>query len=327
MALHAQAAAHLAAAAGAPGVAAMTVREAREAMWGYLTLQRPAPPMVVEHRFVPGPSADLPIRILRPVVADGAQPAIVVLHGSGWVAANLDMVDEPARVLARDTGLPVITVGYQKAPEHPFPTPLEDCVAAVRWVVDHAAELGVDPARIALVGDSAGGNLAAATTRELTRDGVAIAAQALLYPALDARRAHPSYALFARGFGLDADDMAWFWGHYLGETDPLDARVSPLLEPDLVGLPPTFVASAENDVLRDEAEEYAERLRAAAVPVTARRYAGMIHGFWWMDGVLDGARELQCDVADFLGGALRAGSATRTARSRGDDGKRRRRAT
>lgn len=206
----------------------------------------------------------------------------------------------PARVLARDTGLPVVTVGYQKAPEHPFPTPLEDCLAAVRWLVDHADDLGLDPARLALVGDSAGGNLAAAATRALTDEGVPVAAQALLYPALDARRGHPSYGLFARGSGLDAADMAWFWGHYLGGADPLDPRVSPLLAPDLAGLPPTFVATAGHDVLRDEGEEYAERLRAAGVAVEAQRYAGMIHGFWWMDAVLDEARTLQRDVAAFL---------------------------
>lgn len=301
MTLHPQAAAHLAATADVPGVADLTVPQARDAARGYLDLQRPAPTMAaVEDRWIPGPRGDLPIRILRPTAAAGPVPAVVVLHGSGWVIANLDIVDEPARVLARDTGYPVVTVGYQKAPEHPFPAPLEDCLAAVRWLVENADDLGLDPARLALVGDSAGGNLAAAATGALRAEGVAVAAQALLYPALDARRGHPSYELFARGNGLDAADMAWFWGHYLGDADPLDPRASPLLAPDLAGLPPTFVATAGHDVLRDEGEEHAERLRAAGVVVEARRYDGTIHGFWWMDAVLDDARTLQRDVAAFL---------------------------
>jgi acetyl esterase len=133
------------------------------------------------------------------------------------VAANLDLVDEPARVLAADTGFTVVTVNYQKAPEHPFPAPLDDCVATVRWVHDHAAELGVDPDRIAIVGDSAGGNLAAAATAELVASGVPVAAQALLYPALDHHRNTASYAELG-GFGLSAADMAWFWGHYSATT-------------------------------------------------------------------------------------------------------------
>jgi acetyl esterase len=157
-ALHPQAAAHLAATAEVPGVATMSVAEARLAGLGYLQLQRPAPALAhVEHRFVPGPTADLPIRVLRPRLPVSPTPAVIVLHGSGWVIYNLDVVDEPARRLAVDTGFTVITVNYQKAPEHRFPVPLDDCVAAIRWVHAHASELGVDPDRLAVVGDSAGG--------------------------------------------------------------------------------------------------------------------------------------------------------------------------
>ena len=309
-----QAAAHLAASAGAPGVASLSVPEARLVTLGYLDLQRTAPVLAqVEHRFIPGPTADLPIRIYRPVLASRPQPAIVVLHGSGWVACNLDVVDEPARVLARDTGFVVITVNYQKAPEHRFPIPLDDCVATVRWVHTHAAEIGVDAARIALVGDSAGGNLAAAATAELVRDGLPVAAQALLYPALDRRMDSPSYAEFARGYGLDDRDMAWFWNHYVDVSCGDDPRVSPLAAADLTGLPTTFIATAGHDVLRDEGERYAARLRENAVPVRSLRYAGMIHGFWWMDGVLDGSRTLQTDLAEFLRGAIGDQAAARAA--------------
>lgn len=295
MSLHPQAAAHLAATASAPTVATMTPAQARVAMLGYLQLQRAAPVMDVEHRFVPGPTADLPIRIYRP--SPGRGPAIIVLHGSGWVAANLDMVDEPARRLAVDTGFMVITVNYQKAPEHPFPIPLEDCIATLHWVADNAEALGVTT--IAVVGDSAGGNLAAAAVAQV-HPQVSIAAQALLYPALDERRGSASYAEFSTGFGLDAADMAWFWGHYLPEGHVPCARTSPLLAEDVSQLPPTFVATAECDVLRDEGEQYADRLLAAGVPTTATRYPGMVHGFWWMDSVLDGSRELQQDLAAYL---------------------------
>ena len=299
--LHPQAAAHLAAGVDAPGIASMTVAQARAAGLGYLTLQRPAPAMAhVEHRFIPGPTADLPVRILRPRLAVEPQPAVVVLHGSGWVICNLDVVDEPARVLAGDTGFVVVTVNYQKAPEHRFPVPLDDSVAAIRWVHDNAELLGIDPSRIGVVGDSAGGNLAAAATAELVAAGIPVAAQALLYPALDQRRASASYADFAHGFGLDAEDMAWFWGHYVDDADGADPRVSPLRARGLDHLPPTYLATAGCDVLRDEGETYAARLADAGVPVTSRRYDGMIHGFWWMDAVLDDARTLQLDLASFL---------------------------
>lgn len=315
MTLHPQAAAHLRASAGAPTIAASTVPEARLATLGYLALQRESVDLPVQHRFIPGPTADLPIRIIRPDGEPGPRPAIVVLHGSGWVACNLDVVDEPARRLAADTGFTVITVNYQKAPEHPFPIPLDDCIATIEWVREHAAELGVDADRIGVVGDSAGGNLAAAATAVLTDRSSAsgatgsaaerpVAALALLYPALDAVTDSGSYREFDEGHGLDAADMAWFWGHYLGvdADDELrrDPRVSPLRAPSLAALPPTYVATAGHDVLRDEGEAYADRLRAASVPVTAQRFPGMIHGFWWMDAVLDEARTLQLAVADFF---------------------------
>ncbi len=300
-ALHPQARAHLAAATAAPGIAALSVPDARLAALGYLDLQHPAPEMAaVEHRFIPGPTADLPVRIYRPTAVRGPHPVIVVLHGSGWVIGNLDLVDEPARVLARDTGYVVLAVNYQKAPEHRFPVPLQDCVATVRWVHSHAAALGVDPGRIAVVGDSAGGNLAAATTAELSGTDVSVAAQALLYPALDRAMTAPSYGMFARGFGLDAADMAWFWGHYVDAGASAEPRVSPLRGTNFAHLPPTFVATASHDVLRDEAEAYAQLCRDAGVDVVSKRYDGMIHGFWWMDGVLHDSRTLQRDLADFL---------------------------
>lgn len=298
MSLHPQVAAFLEASANAPAVHEVSVPEVRLAMREYLQLQLPAPEVPVEHLFLPGPTADLPVRIYRPSSTVG--PAIVVLHGSGWVAANLDIVDEPARRLALDTGCTVIAVNYQKAPEHPFPVPLDDCIASVRWVFANAAELGIDPSRVAIVGESAGGDLAASAVNELAGE-FDIAAQALLYPAVDERRGSASYVEFATGFGLGAEDMAWFWGQYLPESHSPSPQTSPALATDLPDVP-TFVATAECDVLRDEGEAYGARFPR----VVLKRYAGMIHGFWWMDGVLDGSRELQLDLAAFLKAQLAA---------------------
>lgn len=321
MTLHPQAAAHLLAAADTPGVAELTVPQARLVALGYVALQREPIDLPTEHRFIRGPTADLPIRILRPDARPGPRPTIIVLHGSGWAIGTLDLVDEPARRLAADTGFTVITINYQKAPEHRFPIPLQDCVAGIEWVREHAVELGVDPARVGVVGDSAGGTLAAAATAALnerwttertadvgtagtTDTGRPVAALGLLYPALDAVADSDSYREFAGGHGLDAADMAWFWSHYLGDAvaddTRRDPRVSPLRAPSVAALPPTYLATAGHDVLRDEGEAYADRLRAADVPVVSHRFPGMIHGFWWMDAVLDDARTLQTALADFL---------------------------
>lgn len=306
--LHPQAAAHLAATTG-PELSTLTVRDVRESLRGYLQLQRPLPAMAdVEHRFIPGPTADLPIRILRPTRQPGLRPAVIILHGSGWVACNLDIVEEPARVLAVDTGFTTITVNYQKAPEHPFPIPLDDSVAAVAWVVAHAAELSIDADRIAIVGDSAGGNLAAAATAQLAAMGISIAAQALLYPALDRCADTPSYQDFATGFGLTAADMLWFWNHYDGQGTHDDARLSPRLNTALSASPPTLIVTAGHDVLRDEGEAYATALAAAGVDVEHAPFPGMIHGFWWMDAVLDDARVVQQRLADFLTSRLTVSS-------------------
>ncbi|GAB3308331.1 alpha/beta hydrolase fold domain-containing protein [Epidermidibacterium keratini] len=287
--------------AAVPPIHQLSVADARQAGLAYLGLQRPVDEAVeVEHRFISGPTADLPVRIYRPASGD-AGPTVLMLHGSGWVICNLDVADVPARRLAVDSGLTVVTVNYQKAPEHPYPVPLDDCYAALEWMVDSADSLGIDPQRIAVVGDSAGGNLAAAVAlRARERREISLAAQALLYPALDARLEAPSYSLHSAN-GISRDDMAWFWAHYLGpEGDPDAAAISPLRAGDLSGLAPAFIATASHDVLRDEGEQYAELLREAGVPVEHREYAGMIHGFFWMDGVLDRARDLQLDLAAFL---------------------------
>ncbi len=284
--------------AGAKPVEAMSVAEARALSWSYIGLQgEPEPVAAVTHRFIPGPTADLPIRIYHPA-GQGPFPALVLFHGSGWVVANLDVADAPARALANRTGCVIVAVNYQKAPEHKFPVPFDDCYATAVWVAEHAGELSVDPARIGVAGDSAGGNLAAAVALK-ARDagGPVLAYQLLIYPATNYDLDTPSALANAEGYLLQRESMRWFWDHYLSEpSDAENPLACPLRAPDLSGLPPAFVVTAEFDPLCDDGDRYAEALRAAGVAVSHRRYDGMLHGFFWMAGVLDQARALYEEI-------------------------------
>ncbi|GAA3851653.1 hypothetical protein GCM10022243_16730 [Saccharothrix violaceirubra] len=271
-----------------------TPAAARSAAGGYLAFQGAPADVSVEHLFVPGPTADLPARVYRPRL-DGPLPGIVFLHGSGWTICNLDHYDVILRALAEATGHVVFAVNYQKAPEHPFPVPLDDCEAAATWFVRNAVRFGVEPDRIGVFGDSAGGNLAAALTLRRT---VPFAFQVLVYPALDRDFGTQSAVDFAEGYGLDADTMRWFWDQYVGATTPVEATPG---RGDLTGLPPAFVATAEYDPVRDDGERYAAGLAAAGVPVRLRRFPGTIHAFLLMDGVLDEARTLLAEVSAWLG--------------------------
>jgi acetyl esterase len=263
----------------------------------------------VTDRTIPGPAGDLPVRIYVPAtpapVADGAGlPVLVWYHGGGWVIGDLETADSTVRALANGAGTVVVSVDYRLAPEHPFPAAADDAVAAVRWVADNAAELGVDPARLAVGGDSAGGNLAAVMAQQLRDGGPAIAFQLLVYPVTDAHLASPSIDENAEGYFLTKEAMEWFSHHYLGDHDPADPLVSPFCAPDaaLSGLPPGLTITAEFDPLRDEGEAYAQRLRAAGVDMTATRYDGVIHGFFSMrDMVPDGGTAI-----DEAGAALRS---------------------
>ncbi len=284
--------------AGAKPVEEMSVAEARALAWSYIGLQgEPEQVAAVTHRFIPGPTADLPIRIYRPA-GKGPFPALVLFHGSGWVIANLDVADAPSRALANRTGCVVVAVNYQKAPEHKFPIPFDDCYAATVWVAEHAEELRVEPTRIGVAGDSAGGNLAAAVALK-ARDsgGPALAYQLLIYPATNYDLDTPSALANAEGYLLQRESMRWFWNHYLADAgDAANPLACPLRAADLSGLPPAFVVTAEFDPLCDDGDRYAEALRAAGVAVTHRRYDGMVHGFFWMAGVLDQARALYEEI-------------------------------
>jgi acetyl esterase len=260
----------------------------------HLMAQLPRPPQSepvhqVTEATVDGPAGPVPIRIYRP--ADGLLPVVVFFHGGGWVLCNLDTHDDLCRSLANGTGAVVVSVDYRQPPEHPFPAAVDDAYGALQWVAGHAAELGVDQARLAVAGDSAGGNLAAAVCLMARhRSGPPIRFQLLVYPVLAHAFDTGSYLDNAAGYFLTAEQMRWYWDQYL--ADPADGRnpyASPLWADDVGGLPAAHIVTGEHDPLRDEGEAYAGRLREAGVDVTNVRYGGMFHGFFTLGRVLPAA--------------------------------------
>jgi acetyl esterase len=262
---------------------------------------------------VPGPGGDIGVRVFRPA-GDGPLPLVAYLHGGGWVMGSLDGFDPLCRALANASGAVVASIDYRLAPEHPFPAAPDDALAAVRWLAAHADELGVDAGRMAIAGDSAGGNLATVTARRLRdersgdeaagrgRSGPALRLQALVYPVCDSGLNTPSYREFEARFGLTALGMKRFWNLYLNGSDGRHPDASPLQADDLSGLPPAFVLTVTADVLRDEGEAYAHALEAAGVPVTLRRYDGAVHGFFrWL-----ARSRLSREAVAEVGGALKA---------------------
>ena len=263
----------------------------------------------VEDLELPGPGGPIPMRFYVPLGAVEPMPLLVYYHGGGWVIGDLDTHDGVARFLAANAGVLVLSVGYRLAPEHPFPAATEDALAAFQWGSEQAVGLGADARRIAVGGDSAGGNLAAVVS-VLARDagGPDPAMQLLIYPVTDADGG-PSRQLFAEGFLLTKMDMDYFEGHYLpNPDDSRDPRVSVLRTGDLSGLPPAYVASAGFDPLRDEGEAYAARLREAGVRVALRRHPGLVHSFANLTAVSRTSRAAMLEAA----GALRMGLAANT---------------
>jgi len=236
---------------------------------------------------------------------DTPLPILVWYHGGGFVIGDLDTADRTCRTLAAKTGALVISVDYSLAPEHPFPAGPDDCIAALRWVIDNAESLGGDPSRVAIGGDSAGGNLTAVTAIQARDEGIPLRFQLLVYPVTDCTMTSSSYTANAEGYLLTADAMDWFIDLYLsGHADAKDPRVSPLYADDLRGLAPALVITAEFDPLRDEGEAYAERLKEAGNNVTTRRFDGQIHGFFAMGAVIPTANEAVALAADHLSNAL-----------------------
>jgi acetyl esterase len=262
--------------------------------------------LIVTDMAIPGAAGTIPARFYEPPgMGLDQRPLIVYFHGGGWTIGDLDTCDSVCRFLALEVPATVLSVEYRLAPEHPFPAAVEDALAAFRWAAVGNTRLGVDPGRIAVAGDSAGGNLAAAVSL-LSRDGEgpAPAMQALIYPVTDAVGGQSSREEFARGFLLTKADMDWFERHYLPPgTDHADPRVSMLRAEELSGLAPAYVTTAGFDPLRDEGEAYADRMRDAGVEVTLQRHPGLIHGFANMTAVSPTARAAMLDLA----GALRTG--------------------
>lgn len=272
-----------------------TVNEARAAYdAGCPTLQGDREPVAaIEERAIVGTGGPIPLRIYRGVGAPNADaPALLYLHGGGWVVGTLESHDEICRWFANIGACIVFCPEYRLAPEHKFPAGLEDCLSALAYVVQQASALGIDPDRIAVAGDSAGGNLAAVLSL-LSRDGVArkISAQLLLYPNTDAGQTTDSFVRFSEGYGLTASTMRWFRDHYVRDAaDIADWRVSPLRVGNVAGVPPAFVAIAGHDILADEGEAYARRLAEAGIPVILRRWDNQIHGFVSMGRHIPAAR-------------------------------------
>jgi acetyl esterase len=255
----------------------------------------PEPVGSVRELTVPGPGGDQPARLYRPAAADAPGGVLIYFYGGGWTLGSLETSDAICRSLANRAGCRIVSAGYRLAPEARFPAAVEDCYAALEWVAAHAADLGVDPERIAVGGDSAGGNLAAAVAL-LARDrsGPALRHQLLVYPNTDFLSQSPSMEEFTDPLLFNDKSVRWYRDHYLTDAaDALDPRASPLRAPSLAGLPPATVITAEYDPLRDQGEQYAQRLRESGVAVRERRYDGMIHGFFAMAGALDGGRDAQ----------------------------------
>ena len=268
-------------AAGLPQVWEAPVAVIRELTQGRVDFAgKPEPIHSVVNRFIPGPTADLPIRIYRPNEDQNA-PAMVYFHGGGWVLNFLDIYDAALHRLANQSGSVIISVNYQKAPEHPFPTPFDDCYSSLLWVKSHATELGIDPNRIGVGGDSAGGNLAAAVAVKARDEKVSLSYQLLVYPCVDRDFTTKSYVECATDFGLTTRAMEWFWDQYLqGDQHNNNPYAAPMRAKSLAGVAPSIVITAQYDPLVSDSENYCAKLKADGAEVTYKEYAGMIHGFF-----------------------------------------------
>jgi acetyl esterase len=265
--------------------------------------EAPEPVGSVVDRELPGPLGPIPVRVYRPLAA-GPEPLPIVafFHGGGWVVCDLDSHDGICRALANASGCLVVSVDYRLAPEHRFPAPAEDAYAALCWLGAHAALVGGDPARLAVAGDSAGGNLAAvAALMARDRGGPALGLQVLVYPVTDFRFDTPSHLGTGDGYFLKSDEVRYYWMEYLAcEADGASPYASPLRAESLRALPPALVITAEYDPLRDEGEAYARRLAAEGVPATLTRYDGMFHSFVTFHTALPAAGHALRQIGDAL---------------------------
>jgi acetyl esterase len=267
---------------------------------------RPPAMAAVQDVLVDGAAGRLAARHYVPTGAPAPSPLIVFFHGGGFVQGDLDSHDVPIRLLAKHAGAQVLSVDYRRAPEHPFPAAVEDAQAALRWATEHAEDLGADRARVAVAGDSAGGNLAAVAAWEAGQAGPAPVLQLLIYPVTDFAARTRSHELFEQGYLLIREDMDWFAAQYVADADREDPRLSIVRAPSLDAAPPALVVTAGFDPLRDEGEAYAARLKDAGVPVVLRRFPGLIHGFLNLVGISRSAHEAVIEIGGATGALLRA---------------------
>jgi acetyl esterase len=303
-------------AANRPALETLTPHEARQAYLASRQALQPDPEPVAEVADLQaaGPAAPIPLRLYRGTGVERGQlqPALVYFHGGGWVIGDLESHDQVCRALANAARCLVVAVDYRLAPEHKFPAAVEDAIAATGWVSRNAQSLGIDAHRLAVGGDSAGGNLAAVVSLDARdRGGPPLVFQLLIYPGTDMRMDRPSHLRHAEQLPLRRPTMQWFVGHYLrGPGDELDWRASPLRAPSFRDLPPALIVTAGFDPLSDEGEAYARALSDCGVPVTHQRFDGQIHGFLNMGRIVADAARLVALAGDALKGALKAPKAS-----------------
>ena len=269
---------------------------------------RRVPIGAVEERTVPGSAEAIPMRVYTPVeLRAGPSPCIVYFHGGTGVFCGIATHDGLCRLLANSSGCRVISIDYRLAPEHPFPAGIEDAMSATAWIVENAATLDIDPARLVVAGDSAGGTIAAVLCQIYAQTGAPqIALQLLLCPVTDLADETESRRTFAQGYFIERSTLAWAKEAYCGGADYFDPRISPLRAPSLAGLPPAHIHTAEFDPMRDEGEAYARRLADAGVPVRYERHDGMIHHFYCMAGAIPQARNIVASIGASVREALSA---------------------
>lgn len=281
-----------------PGWEELGPEEARVAFNGFGEFFGKGPQLdAVEDMVIDG---DVPVRVYKPGQA-GDLPVVMFFHGGGWVLGSVETHDALCRHLAKLSGAVVVSVDYGLSPENAFPGPLDQCYRATRHVSDNAADFGIHADRLFVAGDSAGGNLAAAVAiRARDEGGPSIAKQILIYPVIATDFETTSYQAFAEGHGLTRNSMIWFWRNYLTGHSDLNVPLADLRNHELAGLPPALVLTAEYDVLRDEGEDYADRLESAGVTVQRSRYDGMLHGFVHFAGLFDSHADALAEVSQFI---------------------------
>jgi acetyl esterase len=293
-------------ATGLPQVWQAPLAEIRENTKLHIALKQPLLQIYsVDHRSINGPSSNLPIRIYRPSEENNL-PALVFFHGGGWVLNFLDIYEPALRKIAKNGNFVIIAVEYQKAPEHSYPAPLDDCYATLKWVIENAAELGIDLAAIGVGGDSAGGNLASSVAlKACSEQLISLAFQLLIYPCNDYQMNYPSATNYSQGYGLTTQAMKWFWDQYLSKVeDQEDPYAVPVKANSLRGVAPAILIAAEFDPLTDDVKNYYQKLIKDSVPAIYKEFAGQIHGFFNLSGVTEDAESLYSEIAKEINAVL-----------------------